>query len=132
MSARGLLAARAGLGGAGLFLLAVGGRHIEQLRDPYEVLVWLAGAVLVHDALLAPLVLAAGLLVAALPARRALRTALVTGGALTLVALPALLRPGSPANPSVLPLPYGRNLLLLLGLTAAAGVAGALLARRRR
>lgn len=134
MSARGLVAVRAALGGAGLLLLAVGGRRFAELRDPYEVLAWLAGAVLVHDALLGPLVLAAGALVAALPARRAVRAALVTGGALTLVALPALLRPGSPANASVLPLPYGRNLLLLLALTAAAGSAAALLARwaRRR
>jgi hypothetical protein len=130
----GLVVVRAALGGVGLFLLAVGAWHFTRLRDPYEALEWLAGALVLHDALLAPLVLAAGLLVAALPARRAVRATLVTGGALTLVALPALLRPGRPANPSVLPLPYGRDLLLLLALTAAAGVTAALLARwaRRR
>lgn len=130
----GLAVVRAVLGGAGLFLLGVGVWHFTRLRDPYEALAWLTGALVLHDALLAPLVLAVGLLVAVLPARRAVRAALLTGGTLTLVALPALLRPGRPANPSVLPLPYGRNLLLLLALTAAAGVAAALVARwaRRR
>jgi hypothetical protein len=126
---------RAGLAAPGLFLLAVGGRHLAQLPDPYPVLKWLAGAVLLHDAVIAPLVFATGLLVARLPARPAIRTALLTGGTLLLVALPALLRPGPTANPSVLPLPYARNLLVLLALTTAAALtaatAAALRARRR-
>lgn len=126
---RGLALLRAALGAAGLLLLGVGARHLARLRDPLDALEWLAGAVLLHDAVLAPLIMAAGLLVTALPARRVLRAVLMTGGALTLVALPALLRPGPPANPSVLPLPYGRNLLLLLGLALLAGVTSALIAR---
>lgn len=121
---------RLGLGASGLALLGVGGWHLARLPDPYPVLVWLGGAVLLHDALIGPLVMAAGLLAAALPGRAVVRGALVTGGALLVIALPALLRPGRPANPSVLPLPYGRNLLILLALTAAAALAGVLRARR--
>ncbi|MFI0897931.1 hypothetical protein [Streptomyces sp. NPDC020983] len=127
----GLSRVRAGLAVPGLLLLAVGGWHLAQLRDPYPVLEWLAGAALLHDAVIAPLVLAAGVLVARLPARTAVRGALLTGGALLLVALPALLRPGHPANPSVLPLPYGRNVLALLAVTALTALAAAATATLR-
>ncbi|WP_107060299.1 hypothetical protein [Streptomyces sp. NRRL F-5123] len=130
----GMFWLRAGLLAPGLFFLAVGGRLLSRLPDPYPVLEWLAGAVLLHDAAIGPLVLAVGLLVARLPARAAVRTALLTGGALLLVTLPALLRPRPTANPSVLPLPYGRNLLVLLAVTAlsalAATATAALRARR--
>ncbi|WP_308315897.1 hypothetical protein [Streptomyces sp. CC228A] len=39
-------------------------------------------------------------------------------GGLTLVALPVLLAPRRPSNPSVLPLDYARNWLLLLAAVA--------------
>lgn len=131
-SGTGFTLLRLALGGSGLVLLALGGRRLARLPDPYPVLKWLGGAVLLHDALVAPLVLAAGLLVAAVPSasRPVVRGALLTAGALVLVALPALLRPGTPANPSVLPLPYGRDLLLLLVLAGIAAVAAVLRARR--
>ncbi|MGW5352040.1 hypothetical protein ACWERV_16220 [Streptomyces sp. NPDC004031] len=122
---------RAGLAVPGLFLLAMGGRLLARVRDPYPVLEWLAGAVLLHDAVIAPVVLAAGLAVARLRARAAVRTALLTGGSLLLVTLPALLRPGPTANPSVLPLPYARNLLVLLAATALAALAAAVPAALR-
>lgn len=126
---------RSALAAPGLFLLAVGARRLAQLPDPYPVLEWLAGAVLLHDAAIAPVVLLTGLLVTRLPARKALRTALLTGGSLLLITLPALLRPHPTANPSVLPLPYGRNLLVLLAATALAALAAtatATLRARRR
>lgn len=129
---RGTALLRAVLALVGLFLLGVGGWHLAELRDPFQALTWLAGAVVLHDAVIGPLVLAVGMLAALLPARGAVRATLVTGGALVLVSLPALLRPGHPANPSVLPLPYARNLLLLLALTAAAGTATAVVRRVRR
>ncbi|MCX5193270.1 hypothetical protein OOK31_05080 [Streptomyces sp. NBC_00249] len=110
---------RYAVGALGLLLIAVGARLVAGLPDPLDVLVWLGGALVLHDGILAPLVLAAGLLIAAVPARGLLRGALVTGGALVLVTLPALLRPGAPVNPSALPLPYGRNLLIVLAVVAA-------------
>ncbi|MFI8100627.1 hypothetical protein [Streptomyces sp. NPDC086023] len=124
--------ARWGLGLLGVLLIGIGGRHLSSLPDPYAVLVWLGGALVLHDGVVAPLVLAVGLLVAALPARPVVRAALVTAGALVLVTLPLLLRPGAPPNPSALPLPYARNLLLVLAVVAGCATAAALLARLRR
>ncbi|CAM5634410.1 hypothetical protein SAVIM338S_06108 [Streptomyces avidinii] len=123
------------LGGCGLLLIAAGGRLLWVLPDPAGVALWLGGALVVHDGIIAPLVLAAGAAVAAVPARGVVRGALLTAGALVLVTLPLLLRPGAPANPSALPLPYGRNLAVVLAVVAVTAVAVALgprLARARR
>nr|WSX48766.1 hypothetical protein OG409_07275 [Streptomyces sp. NBC_00974] len=124
------------LGGCGLLLIAVGGRLLAVLPDPGGVVVWLGGALVLHDGVIAPLVLAVGMAVAAVPARGVVRGALLTGGALVLITLPLLLRPGVPANPSVLPLPYGRNLAVVLGVVAVTAPAVALVSvrsgRRRR
>ncbi|MEU3726624.1 hypothetical protein [Streptomyces sp. NPDC031705] len=122
---------RYALGALGLLLIGIGGRLVAGLPDPLGVLVWLGGALVLHDGVIAPLVLGAGLLVAAGPGRGVVRGALVTGGALVLVTLPALLRPGAPVNPSALPLPYGRNLLLVLAGVGLAAGATRLLRRRR-
>ncbi|MFD7032725.1 hypothetical protein ACFWAR_32355 [Streptomyces sp. NPDC059917] len=131
------------LGGIGLLLVAVGVRQVLALPDPGDVLVWLGGGLVLHDAVIAPLVLAVGLLLAAgaragrwsTAARGLVRGALLTGGALVLVTLPLLLRPGAPPNPSALPLPYGRNLLIVLGavlLLASAALVGLAVAGRAR
>ncbi|MCX5301346.1 hypothetical protein OG898_33615 [Streptomyces sp. NBC_00193] len=120
------------LGGAGLLLIAIGGRLLADLPDPLDVLVWMGGALVLHDGIIAPLVLAAGLAVAAVPARGLVRGALLTAGALVLVTLPLLLRPGTPPNPSALPLPYGRNLLLVLAAVAVAAGVMAVAGRWRR
>ncbi|MGW0699839.1 hypothetical protein ACWD0A_11020 [Streptomyces sp. NPDC002867] len=123
---------RYALGALGLLLIGIGGRHLAARPDPYDVLLWMAGALVLHDGVLAPVVLAVGLLVAAVPARPVVRGALVTGGALVLVTLPLLLRPGAPPNPSALPLPYVRNLLLVLAVVAGVALAWVGLTRLRR
>ncbi|MCY0928593.1 hypothetical protein OTB20_20775 [Streptomyces sp. H27-H1] len=120
------------LGGAGLLLIAIGGRLLADLPDPFDVLVWLGGALVLHDGIIAPLVLATGLAVAAVPARGPVRGALLTAGVLVLVTLPLLLRPGAPPNPSALPLPYGRNLAVVLAAVAVAAGATAVVGRWRR
>ncbi|MCQ4079808.1 hypothetical protein NGB36_04180 [Streptomyces sp. RB6PN25] len=84
------------------------------VRDPLDVAVWLVAALLLHDAVLVPLVLLVG---AALRARGPLRGGLIVGGCLTAVALPAVLRPG-PVPVSLLPLDYVRNWLFALGAVA--------------
>ncbi|MFF8841327.1 hypothetical protein ACF08N_01135 [Streptomyces sp. NPDC015127] len=126
--------ARLVTGAVGLTLMGVGASLLVsggQLRD---VALWLAGAIVLHDGIIAPVVLGIGLLLAGLPARGMLRGALITAGCLTFVALPVLLRPGAPTNPSALPLDYPRNWLLTLAavavLTAAVG-GGRWLWRRR-
>ncbi|MFJ5533768.1 hypothetical protein [Streptomyces sp. NPDC093261] len=115
--------------GTGVFLLSDTG-------DVTGVLVWLAGALLLHDAVIAPLVLLVGLLVVRGGRRGPVRGALMAAGALTAVALPVLLRPGATANSSVLPLDYPRNWLLALAavatVTALLTAARGLVRGRRR
>ncbi|MGA5503942.1 hypothetical protein [Streptomyces umbrinus] len=48
-------------GAAGMALMGVGGSLLMDVRDLTGVLVWLGGAVVVHDALIGPLVLLVGL-----------------------------------------------------------------------
>lgn len=102
----------------GLALMAVGATLLLTGGQLKDVALWLAGAIVLHDGIIAPLVLGVGLLLAAVPARGTVRGALVVAGCLTMIALPPLLRPGAPTNPSALPLDYLRNWLLLLAAVA--------------
>ncbi|MGJ5830761.1 hypothetical protein [Streptomyces ossamyceticus] len=124
-------------GAGGVALMGVGVALLVDVRDATGVLVWLGGAMVLHDVVIAPLVLLVGLAAVRGRARGPVRGALVVAGALTVVALPALLRPGRTANSSVLPLDYPRNWLLALVAVAVAAVtalclAARGLARRRR
>lgn len=116
-------------GALGLVLMAVGAVLLATGGQIKDVALWLAGAIVLHDGIIAPLVLGIGLLLAAVPARGTVRGALVVAGCLTMVALPVLLRPGRPTNPSALPLDYLRNWLLVLA--AVAVLTGVLLLARR-
>lgn len=113
--------ARVALGAVGLAAMAVGAVQLftdRQVKAPVEVLLWLAGAIVLHDAVLVPVVLALGAVLARwLPPhlRRPVRGGLITAACLTAVALPFLLRPSAKANPSVLPLDYPRDLAVALG-----------------
>ncbi|MFE9727928.1 hypothetical protein ACFYQ5_31275 [Streptomyces sp. NPDC005794] len=118
---------RYAVGAVGVALMGLGGTLIlTGASVPWDVAVWLAGSIALHDAVIAPLVLAAGLLLSRVPAsstmRGVVRGALIVAGCLTAVVLPVLVRPGGVANSSVLPLDYVRNWLLALG--AVAVVAG--------
>ncbi len=105
----------------------------EYVHDPVDVAIWLAAAIAVHDGLLAPLTLGVGLALSAVRpvrGRRIVQGALMVTGCLTLVALPVLIRPGPRANPTVLPLNYLADWLLLLAIVVA--VSGLLLIAGRR
>ncbi|MDX3584725.1 hypothetical protein [Streptomyces europaeiscabiei] len=115
-------------GAAGVALMGVGASLLLDVRDLTGVLVWLGGAVVLHDVVIAPLVLLVGLVAVRAGGRGPVRGALLVAGALTAVALPVLLRPGKPANSSVLPLDYPRN--WLLALVAVATVTALLMAVR--
>ena len=119
---------RALAGVAGLALMGVGASLLLDVPDLTGVLVWLGGALVLHDVLIAPLVLLAGLALVRGGVGGLIRGALLVAGALTAVALPVLLRPGPTANSSVLPLDYLRNWLLTL-LAVATVTALALAAR---
>ncbi|MET8982788.1 hypothetical protein ABZX85_45150 [Streptomyces sp. NPDC004539] len=122
-------AARVVAGAVGVVLMGVGVSLLVDVRDLPGVLLWLGGAVVLHDAVLAPTVLLAGPLLVRGGARGPVRGGLLVAGALTVVALPVLLRPGPKPNSSVLPLDYPRNWLLAL---AAVTVATALVLVARR
>jgi hypothetical protein len=94
---------------------------------------WLAAALLVHDLLVAPALLAVGWLVGRLPGgwRAPVRAGLLVSATVVLVTLPAFLGDGratQPGNASLLPNRYGRSLALVLGPVWA----GVILAGRRR
>ncbi|WBO67915.1 hypothetical protein [Streptomyces camelliae] len=102
-------------GAAGPALMGVGASLLmDRQQDLMGVLEWLGGAVVLHDALIAPVVLLIGLVLVRGGVRGPVRGALLVAGALTAVALPVLLRPGPRANATVLPLDYPRNWLLTL------------------
>ncbi|WP_396454692.1 hypothetical protein [Actinomadura sp.] len=129
--------ARAAAYAAGLALIGAGLRGIAAEVPAARWAAWFAGAAVLHDGVLVPAVLAAGLATGRLPAayRRIARAALIVAGCVTAVALPLVLGYGRRADePSRLPLPYGRNLAIVLAaVTAAAAAAAAvrLLAGRR-
>lgn len=104
------------------------------VRDPWEVVLWLAGSALVHDVLIAPVVLLLGMLVLPLVAARLrgpLRGAFLTAGCLFLVAVPPLFAPRPARNPSVLPLNYAHGLLLSLAAVAVGALLVACVPWRR-
>lgn len=122
---------RALTGAAGLALIAVGLHGVATDVDVAGWAVWFAGPVLAHDAVLVPAVLVAGRLTGRLPApaRTPVRAALAAAGCVTLIALPLVLGHGRRADvPSRLPLPYDRNLIIVL---TAIAVAAALVAAVR-
>lgn len=128
-----VLAIGAGLSAYGGYLL-LGGASGPPLSS---ALTWFAGGVIVHDALLVPLTLLVGvalLRVVPGPYRRVVQGALVLSALLTLALLPLLSGRGrTPANPSQQPLPYTRNLLLvLLAVWVVTAVLALLRTRRRR
>ncbi|WP_063775252.1 hypothetical protein [Streptacidiphilus anmyonensis] len=96
--------------------------HDPYIRDPFDVLVWGVGGLVLHDGFWLPLVLLAGMVLSRTAATRhpLLRGGLTVAAALTAVGLPAVLRAGvDHGNPTLLPLPYLRNWLLLLAVVAA-------------
>lgn len=127
---------------AGLALTGVGLYGLLDdafITEPAGVLWWAVGALTVHDGLWLPLACLAGAALATVGrARKAarrpvLRGWLVVAAALTAVGLPAVLRAGRDSgNPTLLPLPYLRNWLLLLAVTAVCAALIALARRWRR
>lgn len=114
--------------GAGLALIALGLRGIVMEVPVAQWAKWFAGAAILHDAVLVPAVLAAGLVTGLVPVgqRRIVRAALVIAACVTVFAIPLVLGYGRRADePSRLPLPYERNLWIVLGGIAFAAVCAA-------
>jgi hypothetical protein len=99
------------------------------------VAVWLAAGVVLHDFVLAPLVIVAAAVAARLlpsPARGPATVGLVVLGSVTLLAVPVLGRFGARAdNPTLLDRPYVAGWLVLAGLVLTGVVVATVLRARR-
>lgn len=131
--------ARGLLGTAGVVMVLVGAYHLYDISTRgasrvVSIAVWTAGGVVLHDVVIAPLVVLVGvLLVPRLPSwsRAPVTAGLVVLLSVTLLAIPVIGRFGArPDVPSLLDRPYG---LLWLGfaLLVTVTVAVASLLRRR-
>jgi hypothetical protein len=123
------------LGASGIVLVVVGLWHLAGTSVPalVDIVVFLAGGVVAHDAVVAPLVIVGALVVARLPAwsRPPVVVGLVVLLSVTLMALPAISRLGArPDVPSLLNRPYA-VLWVGFALTVVVLVAAASLLRRR-
>ncbi|BEL06708.1 hypothetical protein Q0Z83_048990 [Actinoplanes sichuanensis] len=119
--------------GVALIGFATAGALTDPDVDPVGVLLFMAGVLIGHDVLWMAAVVVAGTVITRLvPVRwRAVTSAAtIVAAAVTVVAFPLVLGFGRTAgNPSALPLPYGRNLLLIL-LSIVIAVPLSKLARR--
>jgi hypothetical protein len=118
---------RAGLA-AGSAILAFGLYgllHNSAQTVPANVLKWIAGSLILHDAILAPAVLATGLvLTRLLPAaiRAGIQATLSVCGAVAVMSVPVLKAAGRrPDNLSLLPHDYGRNLAVVIAVIFVGG-----------
>ena len=101
---------------------------------PLAALTWIAGALVVHDGVLAPIAVAVGILAMRWlrpAARRVVAAGLFVAACLVAVALPALLTPGVDGNPSATPRNYGLGLAVALGVDVVATLAGVLAVTHR-
>jgi hypothetical protein len=125
------------LGAAGVVLVLVGLYHLlgTSLPDLVNVVLWLAGGVIAHDAVVAPLVVL--LAVVVLPRLPSWSRAPAVAGfvvlmSVTLLAVPALGRFGARDDvPSLLNRPYGVLWLGFAALVLLVVVVASLLRRRR-
>ncbi|WP_249999154.1 hypothetical protein [Actinoplanes sp. M2I2] len=115
---------RAALVGSGALLMAyaVAGALTDPGVKPFGVVLFLAAVLVAHDAVWMPVVLAAGALLGRFVARRhrpVVRAAALMAASLLVVAVPLVVAVRPADNPSVLPLAYGRDLVLTLAALAA-------------
>ncbi|OHV57300.1 hypothetical protein BCD48_06725 [Pseudofrankia sp. BMG5.36] len=118
------------LAAAGLAVIGYGIHGLVTMAratHPPQAARWLIGGILVHDLVIVPVTAATGLLLIRFvraPYRAVVQGALLVSAAVALASLP-LWRGygGSPDNPTVNPLPYGRNLAIVLGAVWAGAAA---------
>lgn len=130
----GISRIRVVIGAAGVLLLAFGAFRLGTeiaVPDLLGLALWLGAAVVIHDAVLSPGVIGVGGMLRRIPARARtyIQGALITGGLVTVIAIPLILRAGSqPRAKALLEQDFRVNLALLLALVGV----GALLAYLRR
>jgi len=131
----------------GLGLISTGGLVMLDTVSPSRylgIVIWMAGAIIVHDGIIAPIVFGIGFVM-----RKAgrkipigviaiIQAAIVVGAIVSLIVFPEVIKKSiGTQNPTVLPLDYGLNLVVFYGVIAAltvVAIAGylALMARRQK
>ncbi len=127
----------------GVLVIGLGGIVLLNDVNPARylgIVLWFAGALVIHDGLIAPVVLGVHLLLRRAGRRIPVAVILIVQGALVVAALmtalvvPEILKQGiGSANPTILPLDYAGNLLRFyagLALVTAASIAVVLLRSR--
>jgi hypothetical protein len=129
------------VGAIGLSFVGIGLRGIvthSADTHPRTWVIWVVAAALAHDLILAPAIIVLGAIVArAVPrrARSAVQIGLLVSGCVLVVGLTAVLTPGGrhySDNSSLLPLPYARNLIIVLAIIWTAIAIAIVVALRRR
>lgn len=129
------------VGAIGVGFVVVGVRGIlahGHDTHPRSWLTWVIAAALAHDLILAPAIAVVGVLVGRLVphrARAAVQIGLLISGCVLVVGLTAILTPGGrhyADNSSLLPLAYGRNLVIVLAIVWTAIAIAIVVAFRRR
>ncbi|MFG2075186.1 hypothetical protein [Nonomuraea maritima] len=113
--------------GAALIVLGLGGLAAEGVLLKWAL--WFGGLLVAHDALLAPGIVVAGTVIGRWP--QSVRSGLIVAGTLLPATLPTVSALGRRAdNPSILPLHYGVNVVIVLAAVALLAVADHLLTRK--
>jgi hypothetical protein len=129
------------VGAIGVAFVGVGVRGIlthSPDTHPRSWVTWVVAAALAHDLILAPAIGVVGVLVGRLVPRRAraaVQIGLLVSGCVLVVGLTAVLTPGGrhySDNSSLLPLAYGRNLVIVLAIVWTAIAIAIVVASRRR
>ena len=119
---------RIALGAAGVALGLFGVfRLLTQIDSPdlVQLAIWLVAALVLHDGVLSPVILAVGAVLTRVPARAraALQGGLIAGALVTVVALPLIRREGTqPDSKAILQQNFTANLAILLAVVAVAAV----------
>ena len=125
-----------GIAGTGLMAYAVFGMVTTNGQNLGRQLVFMLGAVVAHDFVVIPLAIVGGAVASRVVpgwARAPVHAALLTTLALTVVAIPFMVKSGTfPDNPSLLPLDYRRGLLIAVGVVWLVALTAALWRRPRR
>ena len=130
-----------GLVAVGLLLLALGGLVLVLDVGPSEfvgIAIWFAGAIILHDGILAPVVFVVSLMLRRAGKRIPLGALLIVQGAVVVGAMTALLvvpqqlkQAMGTANPTILPLNYGVNLVVFGAVLVAVTVLAVVVYLRR-
>ena len=129
----------------GIALLVVGALVLLATVEPTNyvgIAIWFLGALIIHDGILGPVVFGVSVVMRKSSRRipfgvlLIIQGALVIGALFTAIVVPEILKQGiGTANPTLLPLEYGRNLVVFyvaLAVVTAAAIALYVGMRRRK